>query len=113
MFFDFGSWVRRMAARLGGRRRGAAPFRHAPLRFRPLLERLEDRLSPAIVTPFAVRYSVNTTGDTVILGNTLETASTTGNSGRTQQDVTNAQNGTGSFVNNNDWNTVYVDMDGN
>jgi len=113
MFFDFGSWVRRMAVRLGGRRRRLTPFRHSAPPFRPFIERLEDRLSPAIVTPFTVRYSVNTTGDTVILGNTLETASTTGNAGRTQQDVINAQNGTGSFTSNNDWNTVYVDMDGN
>ena len=77
------------------------------------LERLFDRIAPAIITPFTVRYSINTTGDTAILGNTLETASTVGNAGRTQQDVTNAQNGTGSFVDNNDWNTVCVDMDGN
>src|SRR5262249_46545282 len=77
------------------------------------LEPLEDRVVPVIVTPFAVRFTVNTTGDTVILGNTLETASTVGNPGRTQQDVTNAQNGTGSFVSNNDWNMVYVDVDNN
>src|SRR5262249_46319657 len=77
------------------------------------LEPLEDRVVPVIVTPFAVRFTVNTTGDTVVLGNTLETASTVGNPGRTAQDVINAQNGTGAFVNNNDWNTVYVDVDGN
>src|SRR5262249_33673754 len=70
-------------------------------------------IAPAVVTLFNVRFSVNTTGDTVVLGNTLETASTVGNPGRTAQDVINAQNGTGAFVNNNDWNTVYVDVDGN
>jgi hypothetical protein len=66
--------------------------------YRPCLELLETRLPPAIVTPFNVRFSTNTTGDIAIIGNTLETASTVGNSGRTQQDVTNAQNGTGSFI---------------
>src|SRR5262249_59960640 len=77
------------------------------------LEPLEDRVVPTIVTPFTVRFTTNTTGDTVILGNTLETASTVGNTGRTQQDVINAQNGTGAFLSNNDWNTVYVDVDNN
>jgi uncharacterized repeat protein (TIGR01451 family) len=77
------------------------------------VERLEDRIAPSIVTPFKVRFTVNAPGDTVILGNTLMTASTVGNPGRTQQDVINAQNGTGSFINNNDWNMVYVDVDNN
>ena len=119
MVFHFGSWLRGIAGRMARKRGGASragrgsKAKLARAGFRPALELLENRLAPAIVTPFTVRYSANTTGDTVILGNTLETASTVGNPGRTQQDVTNAQNGTGSFVNDNDWNTVYVDMDGN
>jgi uncharacterized repeat protein (TIGR01451 family) len=100
------------------RRRGAPLPVAAESRCRPRdvslhLERLEERIAPAVITPFTVRFAANTTGDTAIIGNTLETASTVGNPGRTQQDVTNAQNGTGSFVNDNDWNMAYVDMDGN
>jgi hypothetical protein len=56
--------------------------------------------------PFTVRFATDDSGDTAILGNTLERASTVGNPGRTPQDVSNAQNGTGSFDNNNDWNRV-------
>ena len=107
-----------MRGNLFKRRRGAphlvaARSRGGPRDVSLLLERLEDRIAPAIITPFTVRFSANTTGDTAIIGNTLETASTVGNPGRTQQDVTNAQNGTGSFVDDNDWNMAYVDMDGN
>ena len=83
------------------------------------LEHLEDRTTPAgeitgvrtIVTPFTPRFTTNDTGDIAIVGNTLETASTVGNPGRTQQDVVNAQNGTGPNVNNNNWNMAYVDVD--
>ena len=61
--------------------------------------------------PFTFRFTTDDSGDTVILGNTLETASTVGNPGRTPQDAINAQNGTGSFDNNNDWNMVHVEVD--
>jgi hypothetical protein len=76
-----------------------------------ILERLEDRTAPAIVTPFTPRFSVNAAGDIAIVANTLETATTVGNPGRTATDVTNAQAGTGSFINNNDWNMAYVNVD--
>jgi hypothetical protein len=80
---------------------------------------LEDRTTPAgeivgvsqVISRFAPRFSANDTGDITIVGNTLETASTAGNSGRTQQDVVNAQNGTGGNVNNNNWNMASVDVD--
>jgi large repetitive protein len=81
----------------------------------PRLERLEDRIEPSIVTPFTPRFSVNAPGDIAIIGNTLETASTVNNAGRTAADVTAAQNGVagpnGNHVNNNDWNMAYVDVD--
>ncbi len=75
------------------------------------LERLDDRIAPAVVTPFNPRFTANATGDIAITGNTMETASRVGNPGRTQQDVTNAQNGVGSFINNNDWSMAFVDVD--
>jgi len=100
-----------LAPRQSQKRRERSGRRAASSRsYRPRLERLENRIVPTIVTPFTVRYTINTTGDTVVLGNTLETASTVGNPGRTQQDVINAQNGTGSFINNTDWTMVYVNV---
>ena len=68
-------------------------------------------MAPAIVTPFTPRFSTNADGDIAIIGNTLETASTVNNAGRTPADVTAAQNGTGPNVNNNNWNMAYVDVD--
>jgi hypothetical protein len=72
---------------------------------------------PAIVTPFTPRFSANATGNIAIIGNTLETASTVNNSGRTAADVTAAQNGVagpnGNHIDNNDWNMAYVDVDNN
>jgi hypothetical protein len=49
----------------------------------PRLKRIEDRIVPVVVTGFTVRSTSNDVGDTVILGNTLETASTVGNRGLT------------------------------
>jgi uncharacterized repeat protein (TIGR01451 family) len=75
---------------------------------------LEDRIAPAVVTPFTVQFSANTTGDIAIIGNTLETASTVNNSGMNQQAVTNAQNAVGGSSNgnndNNAWNMAYVNV---
>src|SRR5262249_44403090 len=83
--------------------------------FRPAVERLEDRLAPAVVTPFTPIFKQNATGDIAVIGNTLETASTVNNAGRTPADVTAAQNGVagpnGNNVNNNNWNTAYLDLD--
>ncbi|HEY1380683.1 MAG TPA: DUF11 domain-containing protein, partial [Gemmataceae bacterium] len=81
------------------------------------LERLEGRITPAIVTPFTPRFRINTTGDIAIVGNALETATTVRNPGRTQAQVIAAQNGTagtvgGQNLNNNDaWVMGYVDVD--
>jgi hypothetical protein len=72
--------------------------RHPPTRVSQRLlrlERLEDRTAPAVVTPFTPRFSANATGDIAIIANTLETATTVGNPGRTRQDVIDAQNGVG------------------
>src|SRR5260370_39404033 len=95
--------------------RAKQPAASSGMRLRPTVELLEKRLAPAIVTPFTVRYSINTTGDIAIIGNTLETASTVNNAGRTGADVTAAQNGVagpnGNHVDNNDWNMAYVDVD--
>src|SRR5262245_32852389 len=93
------------------RHQGLGP--HGPRWFVPRLERLEDRIVPVVVTPFTPRFSANAPGDIAIIGNTLETASTVGNPGRTQQDVIDAQNGVGANVNNNNWNMAYVDVDTN
>jgi hypothetical protein len=76
--------------------RPAASSRH----YRPHLERLENRIVPVIVTPFTPRFSANATGDIAIIANTLETATTVGNPGRTQQDVIDAQNGVGPNTDN-------------
>src|SRR5262245_9742348 len=95
------------------RRQGLGP--HVPRWFVPRLERLEDRIAPAVVTPFTPRFSTNAPGDIAIIGNTLETASTVNNPGRTAADVTAAQNGVagpaGNHVDNNDWNMAYVNVD--
>lgn len=49
--------------------------------FRPFLEALEDRLLPAVITPFQPRFSVNTAGDIALIANTLlQDASGNGNS---------------------------------
>jgi len=42
----------------------------------PRLERLEDRIAPAVVTPFTPRFSTNSPGNIALIGNTLKTAST-------------------------------------
>jgi hypothetical protein len=70
-------------------------------RFPPVLECLEDRTAPAIVTPFNVRFTSNATANVAGIANTLETATTVGNPNRTQQNVINAQNGVGPSINNN------------
>lgn len=62
-----------------------------------------------VVRNFTSRYSVNTTGDIVLIGNTLMTCSTTGTNGAS---CNAARNGTGSLLNNNSFTMVYVDMDG-
>jgi uncharacterized repeat protein (TIGR01451 family) len=64
---------------------------------------------PSIVTPFTPRFTVNDTGDITIAANTLLTGTATG--GRTAQDVINAQNGVGAFLNNNSFQMGYVDTD--
>jgi hypothetical protein len=70
---------------------------HVRRRFRPILERLEDRTALAIVTPFNVRFTANATAD---VANTLERATTVGNPNHTQQNVIDAQNGVGPSINN-------------
>jgi hypothetical protein len=52
--------------------------------WRPHFKPLVDRLAPAIVKPFTVRFTINDVG----------------NPGRTQQDVINAQNGVGPNTDN-------------
>src|SRR5262245_39963894 len=86
-------------------RRKAAPGRSS--RFVPALESLEDRLAPAVVTPFTPRFSPNDTGDSAIIGNTLMTAPAS------DPAAVAAQGGTGSKQNNNNFGMVHVDVDGN
>jgi large repetitive protein len=77
--------------------------------FQPRIERLEDRVMPSVVTPFTPRFTINDTGDITIAANTLLTATAT--AGRTPQQVADAQNGTGQFLDNNDFQMGYVDTD--
>jgi hypothetical protein len=49
----------------------------------PRLGQLDNRIAPVIVTPFTLRFTTSAVGNTVILGNTPETATTVGNPGRT------------------------------
>jgi hypothetical protein len=100
---------RQARKRQGQHRRPAALSR----RYVRLLERLEDGIAPSTVTPFTVRFSGNVTGATTSLANTLETASTVNNRGRTQSEVINSQNGTGSIIDNNDRSMVFGDVDNN
>jgi hypothetical protein len=82
--------------RQGQHRRPAASLR----RYRPLLEPLENRIVPVVVTPFNVRFSANITGAVTSITNPPETASTVNRPGRTQQDVIDDQNGVGPNTNN-------------
>src|SRR4051794_18857856 len=68
---------------------------------------LEDRMLPAVITAFAPRFSANDNGDILFVANTVLTAPST------DSDAANARNGVGTWVNNNDFSMVYVDVDGN
>jgi uncharacterized repeat protein (TIGR01451 family) len=107
----FRTWFTKRFAPTTRRRLVAAPGRSAGRSICMRLERLEDRIVPVVITPFNVRYTANVTGDIAIIANTLETATTLGNPGRTQQDVINAQNGTGPNTDNNNWVMGYVNVD--
>src|SRR4051812_43209867 len=56
---------------------------------------LEARSLPAIVTPFAPRFSANASGDILFVGNTLVTAPAS------DSGAANAQAGTGTRLNDN------------
>jgi len=58
-----------------------------------------------VVRAFTPRFSTNTSGDVTLIGNTIMTCS--GGGGCNQ-----ARNGTGGNRDNNDFNMVYVDVDG-
>src|SRR5688572_21667603 len=81
----------------GPRLRRRAPSLH--------VEQLETRLTPAVLTPFAPRFTANAPGDIVFAANTLMTAPSSDSGAQ------NARNGTGSRLNDNDFNMVYVDAD--
>ena len=72
---------------------------------RPALEWLEDRRLLGVITAFAPRFATNATGDIGIVGNTLMTAPAS------DPNAVNAQNGVGSYINNNDFNMAFVDVD--
>src|SRR5262245_42367524 len=86
-----------------------------PLTYRPTIEVLEGRTLPAVITPFAVRFSANDTGDIVFAANTVVTARPSVNPPdsitRTATQVANAQGGTGLLLNNNDFIMAHVDVD--
>ncbi len=58
-----------------------------------------------IVRNFTPRFSINTRGEILPIGNTVMSCSGGGG-------CTNARNGNGGNVNNNNWNMQYVDADG-
>jgi uncharacterized repeat protein (TIGR01451 family) len=58
-----------------------------------------------IVRAFTPRFSANQPGDIVLVGNTVMTCTGGGN-------CTNGRNGNGGQVDDNDFNMVYVDVDG-
>ncbi|MFN3392542.1 MAG: hypothetical protein ACK40N_12375 [Meiothermus ruber] len=60
-----------------------------------------------VVRNFTSRYSTNTQGDILLIGNTLMTCSTSGTNG---SQCVNTQNGSGSLYNNN-FTMIYVDVD--
>src|SRR5918998_72727 len=59
------------------------------------------------------RFSTNDTGDITIVGNTLLTCPTDTPNPTANRNCLNARNGTGSVLNNNDFNMEYVDVDDN
>jgi hypothetical protein len=75
------------------RRLAGAPGRPAARWHCPRPEQLEGRIVPVVFTPFNVRFTATVTGDLAILANTLETATTVGDTGRTQQGVRRGQRG--------------------
>jgi large repetitive protein len=91
---------------LEARTRGT-PRRTRPVALDVSAARLEDRFMPAVITPFAPRFSADANGDIVYVANTLMTAPAS------SPDASNAQAGVGSKVNNNDFSMVYVDVDSN
>jgi len=91
---------------LSGRRRPRTGHRLTPGRaFLRSLERLEDRAMPSVITPFTPRFQTNDNGDVLFVANTMLTAPST------DANAAAAQAGTGTILNNNDFNMVHVDVD--
>src|SRR5262245_50218272 len=78
-------------------------------RSRPSIEGLERRALLAVVTPFKPRFQANDTGDIAIIGNTLMTLPDT----YPNAAAVRAGIGTGSSLNNNNYNMGFVDVDNN
>lgn len=70
-----------------------------------MVEPLETRSMLAVITQFAPRFATNDTGDIVLVANTLMTASST------DSGAAAARAGTGTRLNNNDFQSMYVDID--
>lgn len=62
-----------------------------------------------VVRAFTPRFTTNQPGDITLIGNTIMTCS---GGGGGPNSCANGRNGTGNNVNNNDFNMVYVDVDG-
>jgi len=67
--------------------RARTPGRSRPHFQRPTLERLKDRVAPAVATRFDARFSANVTRKIAVIASTLETATTFNNPGRNQEHV--------------------------
>jgi len=76
----------------------------------PLMLLLLGVTQAQVTRNFTTRYQTNTTGDIVLIGNTLMTCSPTGTNG-SQCPAARAGTTTGTLANNNSYTMVYVDAD--
>jgi len=80
-----------------GMRRSPAPDADSRFAGHLTAAALEQQTLLAVITPFTPRFTMNATGDIVIVGNTLMTAPASDPS------AVDAQDGVGSKVNDNDF----------
>lgn len=102
----FPSRFRNSASGIAGRGR-PSPTRRRQQRVLEPVERLEQRLPLAVVTPFDVRFTANEAGDITFAANTIMTAPGDSAEAQAARDGTGPQN----TLNDDYWDMVYVDID--
>ena len=102
----FPSRSRNSARGMAGRGR-PSPTRRRQQRVLEPVERLEQRLPLAVVTPFDVRFTANEAGDITFAANTIMTAPGDSAEAQAARDGTGPQN----TLNDDYWDMVYVDID--